>query len=141
MLEYYQGIMFLTTNQIAGFDVAIPSRIHVAIRYESLKEKQMKGIFCGFLDKLDDRGLIEDYGGMRDWLEEVVYKECFDGRQIRNIVTTALGLARAETKYPGQGGRLSKKHMRKAFANVRSFKRDFNTQMQRYKDSQEKMIQ
>jgi len=140
VLEYYQGIMFLTTNQIAEFDVAIPSRIHVAIRYESLKTDQMEAIFDGFLDKLDRQGLIEDRDEITEWLEEVVYKEGFDGRQIRNIVTTALGLARAETTYHKQGGKLSKKHMKRAFANVSAFKRDFNTQMQRYKDSQEKMI-
>ncbi|RYP63750.1 hypothetical protein DL769_006877 [Monosporascus sp. CRB-8-3] len=140
VLEYYEGIMFLTTNQIAQFDVAIPSRIHVAIRYESLKTDQMEAIFRGFLDKLDREGLIESYDEITEWLEEVVYKEGFDGRQIRNIVTTALGLARAETKYRGQRGKLNKKHMKRAFANLSAFKRDFNTQMQRYKDSQEKMI-
>ena len=132
--------MFLTTNQIAQFDVAVPSRIHVAIRYESLKKDQMEAIFCFFLDKLDRKGLVENYDDITDWFDDVVYKEGFDGRQIRNIVTTALGLARAETKYRGKGGRLSQKHLRRAFENVNGFKRDFDTQMQRYKDSQEKMI-
>ncbi|RYP48745.1 hypothetical protein DL768_005402 [Monosporascus sp. mg162] len=140
VLEYYQGIMFLTTNQIAQFDVAIPSRIHVAIRYESLKTDQMEAIFRGFLDKLDRKGLIDSYDEITEWLEEVAYEEGFDGRQIRNIVTTALGLARAETKYRRQGGKLSKNHVKRAFSNLSAFKRDFNTQMQRYKDSQEKML-
>ncbi|KAK3371085.1 P-loop containing nucleoside triphosphate hydrolase protein [Lasiosphaeria ovina] len=140
VLEYYQGIMFLTTNQIAEFDIAIPSRIHVSIQYESLKDYQMEAIFHGFLDKLDQRGLVDDYDGIKDWLEEVVYKEKFDGRQIRNTVTTALGLARAETKYRGQGGRLRKDHLKRAFANVSAFKRDFNTQWERYKESQKQLI-
>ncbi|KAH6697478.1 hypothetical protein F5X68DRAFT_257633 [Plectosphaerella plurivora] len=139
VLEYYQGIMFLTTNQIAEFDVAIPSRIHVAIRYESLKEKQMEAIFEGFLKELEDKGLIEDYEDMQDWLASVVYREGFDGRQIRNMITTALGLARAESAR-GKTQKLTKDHMVRAFDNVSAFKRDFNTQMQRYKDSQEKMI-
>ncbi|KAK2058630.1 P-loop containing nucleoside triphosphate hydrolase protein [Colletotrichum caudatum] len=139
VLEYYQGIMFLTTNQIAEFDVAIPSRIHIAIRYETLKEKQMEAIFTGFLDELDEKGLIDKYEDIKEWLEEVVYKEGFDGRQIRNIVTTALGLARAESDR-GQSNKLKKAHIKRAFANVSTFKRDFNTQMQRYIDSQEKMI-
>ncbi|RYO75238.1 hypothetical protein DL766_005374 [Monosporascus sp. MC13-8B] len=140
VLKYYQGIMFLTTNQIAQFDVAIPSRIHVAIRYESLRKYQMEAIFRGFLDKLDHKGLIESYDEITDWLQEVVYEEGFDGQQIRNIVTTALGLARAGTKYRKQGGKQSKKHMKRAFANLSAFKRDFSTQMQRYKDGREKMI-
>ncbi|KAK3329966.1 hypothetical protein B0H66DRAFT_508811 [Apodospora peruviana] len=140
VLEYYQGIMFLTTNQIAEFDIAIPSRIHVSIQYESLKESQMEAIFSGFLDKLDDRGLVEGYEDIKEWLDEVVYKEKFDGRQIRNTVTTALGLARAEAKYRGQTAKLKKDHLRRAFANVSAFKREFNTQWERYKESQKQLI-
>ncbi|KAF3802362.1 hypothetical protein GCG54_00003825 [Colletotrichum gloeosporioides] len=124
---------------IADFDVAIPSRIHIAIRYETLKEKQMEAIFTGFLDELDDKGLVDQYDDIKDWLEEVVYNEGFDGRQIRNIVTTALGLARAESGR-GRSNKLNKTHLKRAFSNVSAFKRDFDTQMQRYKDSQEKMI-
>ncbi|KFA54443.1 hypothetical protein S40293_10081, partial [Stachybotrys chartarum IBT 40293] len=140
VLEYYQGIMFLTTNQIADFDVAIVSRIHVAIQYESLDKVQMHDIFTGFLDKLDNQGLIEDYEGIKSWLNEDVFGESFDGRQIRNIVTTALGLARAERSQPGGKGQLTQKHMKKAFTNVRKFKSDFRVQMEQYKLSQHKMI-
>jgi ATP-dependent Clp protease ATP-binding subunit ClpA len=145
VLEYYQGIMFLTTNQIAQFDIAIPSRIHVAVQYRSLVQAQMQAIFFGFLDRLDEGNLIDDYGDIKEWLEEVVYNQEFDGRQIRNIVTTALGLARAEAQGTSEGnsrtrGKLALKHMKRAFVNVRDFKNDFHTQMQRYKDSQEKMI-
>jgi hypothetical protein len=140
VLEYYQGIMFLTTNQIAEFDVAIPSRIHLAIKYESLKDEQMKAIFHSFLDPLDKRGLISDYDEISEWLEDVVYKEKFDGRQIRNMVTTALGLARAEAAQGRGKRRLTKGHMKRAFKNMSTFKRDFNIQMQRYIDGQEHMI-
>lgn len=132
--------MFLTTNQIADFDVAIVSRIHVAVQYESLSRDQMDAIFTGFLDKLDDQGLIEDYDGIKEWLREDVFTEGFDGRQIRNIVTTALGLARAEKTRAGGMGKLTKKHIKKTFSNVRSFKGDFRVQMEQYKQSQLKMI-
>lgn len=132
--------MFLTTNQIAEFDIAIPSRIHVAIKYESLREPQMEAIFLGFLDKLDRRDLIENYDEIKEWLAEYVYKVGFDGRQIRNIVTTALGVARAEAKRNGRVGKLRTEHLKRAFENSSSFKSDFDKQMQRYIDSQEKMI-
>ncbi|KAF5590034.1 AAA family ATPase [Fusarium pseudoanthophilum] len=139
VLEYYQGIMFLTTNQIAEFDVAIPSRIHLAIRYESLQTSQMEAIFDSFLRDLDERNLIEDYSDIKDWLDDSVYKEKLDGHQIRNMITTALGLARAEAR-SGGGQKLNKRHLKRAFGNISDFKRDFNTQMQRYIDGQEKMI-
>jgi ATP-dependent Clp protease ATP-binding subunit ClpA len=132
--------MFLTTNQVADFDVAIPSRIHVAIRYESLGDNQTEAIFYGFLDKLENQGLIQNYDEIKDWLEEQVYREKLDGRQIRNIVTTALGLARAGAKFRQEEARLTVKHMKRAFENTRNFKIYFNTQMERYKDGQLKMI-
>jgi len=71
--------MFLTTNQIAQFDVAIPSRIHVSIQYLSLKPPQMDGIFRGFLQPLEDQGLLDNYNDIMDWLKEDVYSLGFDG--------------------------------------------------------------
>ncbi|KAJ8112193.1 hypothetical protein ONZ43_g5444 [Nemania bipapillata] len=133
--------MFLTTNQIAEFDVAIPSRIHIAIKYESLTKNQMEAIFRGFLDNLSDMGLIDDYDEILTWLKEDVYLEGLDGRQIRNIITTALDLANAGWQYGKGKKKLSKSHIKMAFNNTRKFKRDFDIQMQRYKDSQNKMIQ
>lgn len=132
--------MFLTTNQIAEFDIAIPSRIHVAIKYESLGERQMEAIFLGFLDELEKRDLIENYDEIKFWLADNVYKVGFDGRQIRNIVTTALGVARAENKRSQHPVKLNEDHLRRAFDNASTFKGDFQKQMQRYIDSQEKMI-
>jgi hypothetical protein len=35
-LEYYRGIMFLTTNRVKDFDDAIQSRISVALHYAPL---------------------------------------------------------------------------------------------------------
>jgi SpoVK/Ycf46/Vps4 family AAA+-type ATPase len=51
VLEYYQGIIILTTNRIKSIDVAVISRIHLAIRYSDLTESQMKKIFEFFLDQ------------------------------------------------------------------------------------------
>ncbi|KAI1176378.1 P-loop containing nucleoside triphosphate hydrolase protein [Nemania sp. FL0916] len=141
VLEYYKGIMFLTTNQIAEFDVAIPSRIHIAIKYESLRTDQMEAIFRGFLDNLNQRGMVDDYNEIMSWLKEDVYPEGLDGRQIRNTITAALNLANADAKYHEGKSKVGKSHIKKAFNNAKKFKRDFDTQMQRYKDSQNKMIQ
>lgn len=132
--------MFLTTNQIAQFDVAIPSRIHVSIQYNSLKPKQMKNIFSGFLDPLDDKGLVDNYKEIKEWLNDDVYDIGFDGRQIRNIVTASLGLARAEQKYNGGNGKLKKSHLKAIANNSRSFKTDFTVQYDRYINSQERLI-
>ena len=114
--------MFLTTNQIAQFDVAIPSRIHIAIKYNSLSNDQTEKIFKGFLDPLERQGLIEEYDEIKSWLEEDVYSNKFDGRQIRNIVTSALGLARDEENGNGGKGKLQRRHLKKAVTNAKQFK-------------------
>lgn len=51
VLEYYQGIIILTTNRIKSIDVAVISRIHLAIRYSDLTEDQMSEIFSFFLNQ------------------------------------------------------------------------------------------
>lgn len=52
LLEYFQGILFLTTNRVETFDDAFQSRIHVALRYEELSNKAKKEIWKMFLDKV-----------------------------------------------------------------------------------------
>jgi SpoVK/Ycf46/Vps4 family AAA+-type ATPase len=37
VLEYYEGILFMTTNRINDSDVAVHSRIHVSLEYLSLR--------------------------------------------------------------------------------------------------------
>lgn len=93
-----------------------------------------------FLQLLENKGLIEDYGEIKDWLGEDVYSIGSDGHQIRNIVPTALQLVRAEWKYRGSKGRLSKKHLKLVVQNARAFKGDFMVQYDRYITSQQKLI-
>ncbi|CBX91215.1 hypothetical protein LEMA_P067230.1 [Plenodomus lingam JN3] len=140
VLEYYQGIMFLTTNQIAQFDVAIPSRIHLSVQYETLKKPQMEKIFKGFLEPLNEQGLVKDYEKILEWLKEDVYPIGFDGRQIRNIVTTALVLSRADAQYGKAKAKLTKSHLKLVVNNSRAFKNEFIKQYDRYLRSQDDMI-
>ena len=44
-LEYYQGIMFLTTNRVNQIDDAIASRIHLPLKYKSLGLDARRGIW------------------------------------------------------------------------------------------------
>jgi hypothetical protein len=53
VLEYYQGVIILTTNYIKSIDVATISRIYLAIQYSDLGEEQMCRIFSFFLEQLD----------------------------------------------------------------------------------------
>jgi len=58
MLEYLQGILFLTTNRVQTFDEAFQSRIHIGLRYGKLDIKTKKDIWKGFVDRV--RALLED---------------------------------------------------------------------------------
>lgn len=51
-LDYFQGILFLTTNRVGSFDEAIMSRIHVQIGYDPLDEDSRRQIWDGYFKKL-----------------------------------------------------------------------------------------
>ena len=125
----------LTTNQIAHFDVAVQSRIHIAIKYGKLSQKQTEAIFGGFLKPLAEKGRVKDMDEIKEWIKEDVCKLGLDGRQIRNIVTSALGIARAKGKT-----KLDKKDLKQILNNVRDYKDDFVRQFEKYKNSQDGMI-
>lgn len=52
MLEYYNGVLFLTTNRPGVLDEAVKSRLHLSLRYEALTLEQTKAIFQLNIEKL-----------------------------------------------------------------------------------------
>ncbi|OAX78485.1 hypothetical protein ACJ72_07209 [Emergomyces africanus] len=56
-LEYYEGILFLTTNRLVEFDEAILNRIHLKVKYEGLTKESRREIWTYFLSKAStDKG-------------------------------------------------------------------------------------
>ncbi|KAK5165851.1 uncharacterized protein LTR77_008774 [Saxophila tyrrhenica] len=49
VLEYYEGIMFLTTNRVQTFDQAFQSRIHISLEYKELDLPSRKSVWLAFL--------------------------------------------------------------------------------------------
>ncbi|TLD17033.1 uncharacterized protein PgNI_01494 [Pyricularia grisea] len=86
-LEYYSGILFMTTNRIKTFDDAFKSRIHVPLRYGDLPVSSRVRIWRNFLGAVDGGVDIDDQG--YDKLAE----GDLNGRQIKNVVRTAKSLA------------------------------------------------
>ncbi|KAJ6571786.1 P-loop containing nucleoside triphosphate hydrolase protein [Mycena capillaripes] len=89
LLEYYEGILFLTTNRVNTFDPAFQSRIHMALKYENLESAARKRLWKDFLGKLNG-------GAGADVSEEgydVLAQYDVNGRQIKNAVKTAESLA------------------------------------------------
>ncbi|KAH6692795.1 hypothetical protein BKA61DRAFT_499673 [Leptodontidium sp. MPI-SDFR-AT-0119] len=50
-LEYCEGVMFLTTNRVSQFDLAILSRIHLMLRYDNLSKDARSEIWGQFLSR------------------------------------------------------------------------------------------
>ena len=93
VLEYNVGILILTSNRVGTFDEAFKSRIQLALHYENLTPAQQRKIWRNFLARLRDMdpGSIE-YDDIMDNADELI-KEDMNGRQIRNVITTARQLA------------------------------------------------
>ncbi|OAG03006.1 P-loop containing nucleoside triphosphate hydrolase protein [Paraphaeosphaeria sporulosa] len=93
VLEYYQGILILTTNRIKQFDIAVLSRVNLGIKYEPLEHRDKLAIFKDFLMRVENRHDIERREKIIEWFEEDSdAKEWFkplNGRQVRNVLFSA----------------------------------------------------
>lgn len=99
-MEYFQGLLFLTTNRVGQIDDAFISRVHVAIGYASLSPESRTKIWQGFFRKLakERKGRIQITPKAKQWvLEKAASGEAqLNGRDIRNALQTAITLAEAE---------------------------------------------
>ncbi|KAI9845158.1 MAG: hypothetical protein M1837_005043 [Sclerophora amabilis] len=132
VLEYYQGILILTTNRIRDFDVAVQSRIHLAVKYEDLSKEQQTEIFYTFLNQARDKGNVEGWDKICKWVERTATSSAykFNGRQIRNVVTSAMGLARAGER------KLRDEDLAEIAIMTRDFKQETSVQEAVYRASQ-----
>jgi len=85
-LEYYTGILFLTTNRVSNMDAAFQSRIHVSMEYPDLNVDSRKHVWKGFLSRGIKHELTEEH---TDTLADID----LNGRQIKNILKTSQLLA------------------------------------------------
>jgi AAA+ superfamily predicted ATPase len=76
-LEYFQGIMFLTTNRLTTFDDAFQSRIHFAMKFGDLTPRVKKTIWETFLRKVPTEVKISEVE-----ISDLSRKD-INGRQVR----------------------------------------------------------
>ena len=116
VLEYYEGILFLTTNRLTTFDSAFRSRIHLALKYSALNQDTRKELWKLFIAKTS-KGVLETWS--ESDLDELS-KVNINGRQIKNTVRTANTLAKS-TK-----ASLSMEHLEVVLETIRDFEEDLN---------------
>ena len=98
MLEYYEGILILTSNRVGIFDEAFKSRIQLALHYPTLGPYQRLRIWENFINRLESfKDDSVDIADLRDNLEKLKEEE-MNGRQIRNAITTARQYAQWKKK-------------------------------------------
>ncbi|KAK3953518.1 hypothetical protein QBC32DRAFT_338759 [Pseudoneurospora amorphoporcata] len=122
-LEYFRGVLFLTTNRVAAFDDAFTSRIHVALYYPELGEEERRRIWGYQFERLEREsapssstspdGSSVEGSGKRFYIPQSTKEYAYhhpsvlalkwNGREIRNALQTAVALAETEAaeSYPG----------------------------------------
>jgi hypothetical protein len=80
-LEYYEGILFLTTNRVKTIDEAIASRIHLPLRYVDLNQSARKEVWQSFLKTASAAQSVtpltnKDFGRLAE--------KVLNGRQVRD---------------------------------------------------------
>lgn len=85
LLEYFQGILFLTTNRVETFDDAFQSRIHVALRYGELTTKAKRSVWKMFLDKVRAKDGVETTS-FKESDYDKLSRHNLNGRQVRPFI-------------------------------------------------------
>ncbi|KAG6864452.1 hypothetical protein C0991_009401 [Blastosporella zonata] len=112
-VEYYRGILFLTTNRVQAFDEAFLSRIHVALHFHELTQESKEQVWAAFIAKL---GATRDVSP--EQVKELAAREV-NGRQIKNAVRTAHSLA------AGRGERVGFQHFTETLDALAEFQKEF----------------
>lgn len=98
LIEYYKGVMFLTTNRLKSFDVAVNSRVHIQLKMNELTTESREAVWRN-LGKLNNVEL--DYA--------VLAQNKLNGRQIKNAFRSGMILAK------DKGVKLSTEHIEIVF--------------------------
>ncbi|KAK7710327.1 hypothetical protein SLS64_005912 [Diaporthe eres] len=120
-LEFYDGILFLTTNRDAFI-----SRIHVQLFYPDFTDDERQQVWMTFMQKLTkDRGKFMRISmDAKDYIRgNEVRSVKWNGREIRNAFQTAVSLAEYEDERDEEGKiLLTDEHLRSVVELSRDFK-------------------
>ncbi|KAF9873331.1 hypothetical protein CkaCkLH20_09144 [Colletotrichum karsti] len=123
VMEYYEGILFLTTNKVGSFDEAFKSRMSLALYYPPLTQDQTEKIWRVQMERTEQLSkeaapddntqhvsfnrleieiLAKELWNLQQSRPD--FKPVWNGRQIRNAFQTAVALAewhQQENNIPG----------------------------------------
>ncbi|KXS10846.1 P-loop containing nucleoside triphosphate hydrolase protein [Gonapodya prolifera JEL478] len=93
LIEYHQGILFLTTNRVKNFDPAFESRVTVALKYDDLTADARAQVWSNLLSRIPKGApgrLDIKVDGSVDLKK--LSRHALNGRQIKNAVRLSLAL-------------------------------------------------
>ena len=112
-VEYYRGILFLTTNRVQAFDEAFLSRIHVALHFHELSQASKEQVWAAFIAKVGAQDAIT-----KEQIKALAERDV-NGRQIKNAARTAHSLA------VGRGEKVGYIHFIQTLDAMKEFTREF----------------
>ncbi|KDN64254.1 putative ATPase [Colletotrichum sublineola] len=131
-LEYYKGILFLTTNRVGTFDEAFISRIHIQIYYPPFREEERHRVWDSFFEKLEEdrETTMRIMQSTKDYIQSEDLRSLeWNGREIRNgkypqpTFQVAVALAEARADRDGKGRVLIKpEHIKASVRMSKEFK-------------------
>ncbi|KAF2004026.1 P-loop containing nucleoside triphosphate hydrolase protein [Amniculicola lignicola CBS 123094] len=89
MLEYYRGVLFLTTNRVSTLDKALESRIHLKISYPELDQNARLRVWENLIELLPPSIVGLDASDL-----EILSQRKLNGREIKNVIKAAQLLAK-----------------------------------------------
>jgi hypothetical protein len=128
-VEFFNGILFMTTNRLETMDIAFQSRIQMAIEYKPLSTVTRRKIWTNIINR------VEDEESREELLEELDYLRRLDlnGREILNVIKVAQSMALGSSGSDGRRlgnveqkeERLNIAHIKRAVDEVLNFQKYF----------------
>jgi len=94
LLEYYRGMLFLTTNRHDDFDEAFHSRIHLTLEYGALTPAWRQNIWREHIGRASSKNKNKTL--WKDEIFEALAEIDTNGRDIKNYARTSYAFAQAE---------------------------------------------
>lgn len=112
LLEYHQGVLFLTTNRVRTFDSAFHSRISIALKYKDLELEERRQVWHNLLGA----------AGIENIKVEILEGYDLNGRQIKNCIRLSQALAKSQNIV------VSTEHILETVQIVQQFKEDIKSE-------------
>ena len=110
LLEYHQGVLFLTTNRVKNIDPAFYSRISIALRFDGADTGKRRAIWKNLLTAAGESIAVDD-----DVLDRLATHD-INGRQIKNVIRLSQTLVLADG-----GDRVDETMLTKMIGHATSF--------------------